>query len=163
MTDLATATATATASASAADHDRPLTVGSRRLRDLIAQIGEGTLERERSDQAPYAQFELIKAEKLGALRIPREHGGGGASITDLYATVIDLAEADPNVPHSLRNHFQITESMRRRPHPTHQRYWDLVRDGQLFGLSVTELTSKHASVSLRPPSPRRPTVCASTA
>jgi alkylation response protein AidB-like acyl-CoA dehydrogenase len=145
MTDLATATAPA----SATDHDRPLTVGSRRLRDLIAQIGEGTLERERSDQPPYAQFDLIKAAKLGALRIPQEHGGGGASTTDLYATVIDLAEADPNVPHSLRNHFQITESMRRRPHPSHERYWDLVRDGQLFGLSVTELTSKRVGARQR--------------
>lgn len=120
------------------------TAGSQRLRDLLARIGEGTLERERTDRPPYREFELIKAAKLGALRIPRAQGGGGASITELYATVIDLAEVDPNVPHCLRNHFQITESMRRRPHPSHERYWDLVRDGQLFGLSVTELTSKHA-------------------
>jgi len=134
MTDLATATG---------DHG-PLTVESQRLRDLITRIGKDALERERAYQAPYAEFELIKAAKLGALRIPREQGGGGASITELYATVIDLAEADPNIPHSLRNHFQITESMRRRPHPSHERYWDLVRDGQLFGLSVTELTSKQA-------------------
>ena len=142
MTDLATATAAVPASAT--DDHGPLTVGSQRLRDLITRIGKGTIERERASQAPYAEFELIKAAKLGALRIPRERGGGGASITELYAAVIDLAEADPNIPHSLRNHFQITESMRRRPHPSHERYWDMVRDGQLFGLSVTELTSKRA-------------------
>lgn len=139
MADLATA-----APAAGTDEDGALTVGSRRLRELIARIGAGTLERERAERPPYAEFELIKAARLGALRIPREHGGGGASITELYATVIDLAEADPNVPHCLRNHFQITESMRRRPHPSHERYWDLVRDGQLFGLSVTELTSRQA-------------------
>lgn len=137
-------TATTTAPRLDAGDEGPLTVGSRRLRDLIARIAEGAVERERTDQPPYAEFELIKAAKLGALRIPRDQGGGGASITELFATVIDLAEADPNVPHSLRNHFQITESMRRRPHPSHERLWDLVRDGKLFGLSVTELSSKRA-------------------
>jgi alkylation response protein AidB-like acyl-CoA dehydrogenase len=140
MTDLATATVPAPVG----EDDGPLIAGSQRLRDLIARIGQDTLQRERADRPPHAEFALIKAARLGALRIPRAQGGGGASITELYATVIDLAEADPNIPHSLRNHFQITESMRRRPHPSHERYWDLVRDGQLFGLSVTELGSKQA-------------------
>jgi alkylation response protein AidB-like acyl-CoA dehydrogenase len=50
-------------------------------------------------------LERVRRARLGALRIPREDGGGGASLRELFAVVIALAAADVNVAHILRGHF----------------------------------------------------------
>ena len=61
----------------------PVTYGSDRLARLIATIGEGALERERTGERPFAAIDLVRNEGLGALRIPSEDGGGGASLREL--------------------------------------------------------------------------------
>ena len=62
-------------------------------------------ERTDSDARPYYAMDLIRQSKLGALRLPVELGGGGASIRELFYILIRLAEADPDVAHSLRHTF----------------------------------------------------------
>ena len=49
---------------------------------------------------------------------------------ELFATVIDLGEADPNVAHSLRNHFQFVESLIRRPNESNEVWFEHVRAGR---------------------------------
>ena len=48
-------------------------------------------------------------------RIPVELGGSGASIRELFYVLIRLAEADPDVAHSLRAHFSHVEEFLRNP------------------------------------------------
>ena len=79
------------------------------LRSLIARIGERASERDATRAHPYAEIDLIRSAKLGALRIPASHGGGGASLRELIETVVALGAADPNVAHALRNHFSFVE------------------------------------------------------
>lgn len=53
----------------------PLTYGSARLAALLAEIGEGALERERANDRPFAVIDRIRQERLGALRVPAAEGG----------------------------------------------------------------------------------------
>jgi hypothetical protein len=55
-------TATATA---------PLSYGSAGLAALLAEIGDGALERERANERPFGVIDRIREVRLGALRIRR--------------------------------------------------------------------------------------------
>jgi alkylation response protein AidB-like acyl-CoA dehydrogenase len=119
----------------------PLTYGSERLTRLIAEIGEGALDRERTGERPFAAIELVKQARLGALRIPREDGGGGASLRELFAAVIALATADVNVAHILRGHFAHVEERLRLDPNQRQRVTDLALSGAIVGNASTEIGS----------------------
>jgi alkylation response protein AidB-like acyl-CoA dehydrogenase len=119
----------------------PLTYGSDRLARLITEIGESALERERTGERPFAAIELVKQERLGALRIPRADGGGGASLRELFAVVIGLATADVNVAHILRGHFAHVEDRLRLDPTQRQRVADLALSGAIVGNASTEIGS----------------------
>ncbi|MFL6082512.1 MAG: acyl-CoA dehydrogenase family protein [Mycobacterium sp.] len=119
----------------------PLAYGNERLTRLIAEIGEGALDRERTGERPFAAIELVKQARLGALRIPREDGGGGASLRELFAAVIALATADVNVAHILRGHFAHVEERLRLDPNQRQRVTDLALSGAIVGNASTEIGS----------------------
>jgi alkylation response protein AidB-like acyl-CoA dehydrogenase len=125
-------------------HTRPVTIGSERLAALIAAIGEGALDRERTGERPFAAVELARRERLGALRIPAEDGGGGASLRELFATVIALATVDVNVAHILRGHFAHVEERLRLGGAERDRVTELALSGKIVGNASTELGSTPA-------------------
>lgn len=111
------------------------------LRSLIARIGERASERDATRAHPYAEIDLIRAAKLGALRIPTSHGGGGASLRELIETVVALGAADPNVAHALRNHFSFVERfVQPALDPQNGRWLTEVVAGKIFGLAAGELS-----------------------
>jgi alkylation response protein AidB-like acyl-CoA dehydrogenase len=121
---------------------QPLTITSPDLQALFDQIAQGELERERDRILPYDAIDLIRRSRLGALRIPRADGGGGASVQELFAVVIRLATADANVAHILRNHFSVVERLILTPQDAQSRKWrDDVLRGDIIGLGATELGS----------------------
>jgi alkylation response protein AidB-like acyl-CoA dehydrogenase len=122
-------------------HTQPVTFGSDRLARLIAAIGEGALERERNGERPFAAIDLVRHEGLGALRIPRQDGGGGASLRELFAVVIALATADANVAHILRGHFAHVEERLRLDAEQQRRVIDLALSGAIVGNASTEIGS----------------------
>jgi alkylation response protein AidB-like acyl-CoA dehydrogenase len=122
-------------------HTQPVTYGSDRLARLIATIGEGALDREHSGERPFAAIDLVRQTGLGALRIPREHGGGGASLRELFAVVIALATADVNVAHILRGHFAHVEERLRLDMGQRRRVADLALRGAIVGNASTEIGS----------------------
>jgi alkylation response protein AidB-like acyl-CoA dehydrogenase len=117
----------------------PVTIGSDELAQLIATIGEGALERERTRERPFAAIGLVRRARLGALRIAREEGGGGATLHELFEVVIALAAADVNVAHILRGHFAFVEERLRLPDPERAQVIDLATRGKLVGNAHTEL------------------------
>lgn len=117
----------------------PVTFGSPELDELIRQIGDGVIDRDDRGEPPFAKFELIRRARLGALRLPVASGGGGATLRDLFEVIISLGEADPNVAHSVRNHLGFVENLIRRPRAEDARWFDRIRNGDLFGISATEL------------------------
>jgi alkylation response protein AidB-like acyl-CoA dehydrogenase len=120
-------------------HTEPVTLGSDRLARLIAAIGEGALERERTGERPFAAIDLVRNERLGALRIPSEDGGGGASLRELFGLVIALATADVNVAHILRGHFAHVEERLRLGGEQRSRVTELALSGKIVGNASTEL------------------------
>ena len=121
-----------------------LTYGSDRLDRLIAAIGEGALERERTGERPFAAIDLVRRERLGALRVPRGDGGGGASLRELFAVVIALATVDVNVAHIRRGHFAHVEERLRLDAGERQRVTELALSGAIVGNASTELGSTPA-------------------
>lgn len=129
----------------AAQAEAPVvTVGSPVLRQLIQAIAVDAEARERRDVPARQAIDLIRSARLGAFRLPQSQGGGGASLPDLFGLVIDLAEADSNIPHILRNHFGFVEKALRTPGNARYRRWlDHVRDGRLIGLGASELGTQN--------------------
>jgi alkylation response protein AidB-like acyl-CoA dehydrogenase len=122
-----------------ATQPQTVTAGSERLTQLIAAIGEGTLERERTGERPFAAIDLVREQRLGALRIPAADGGGGASLRELFAVVIALATADVNVAHILRGHFAHVEDRLRLGIQERERVVALALSGNIVGNASTEL------------------------
>ncbi|MDF3833336.1 acyl-CoA dehydrogenase family protein [Cupriavidus basilensis] len=80
-----------------------------RFRPIFHRIAEGAVERERGRTLPYEQVTWLKEAGFGAVRVPIEHGGAGASLPQLIQLLIELAEADSALPQALRGHFAFVE------------------------------------------------------
>jgi alkylation response protein AidB-like acyl-CoA dehydrogenase len=121
----------------------PVTFGSTGLQDVIDRIAAGTEDREQGRLPARDAIDLVRATRLGVLRLPAP-GGGGASLRQLYEVILRLGEADSNIPHILRNHFAFVERARRVPENPKFRHWlDLARAGKIFGLGGSELGTQN--------------------
>ncbi len=126
----------------------PLTHRSPELKELFAFIAAGAAERDRERIHPYDVFELVRSARLGALRLRREDGGAGSTLRELFEVVIALAAADPNIAHSLRNHYAFVERFPLSRQVAHGRKWaDIIASGAIVGLASTELTSARVGAS----------------
>lgn len=125
--------------------DAPVRPGSAELATLLTYLDADVIDRDEHYRHPFEEFAVLKQARLGALRLPTDQGGGGATLLELFETVVALGAVDPNIAHSIRNHLNFTESLLRLPagHPD-LRYLDEVRAGRLFGHSSTELSDKSA-------------------
>lgn len=119
-------------------------LNSPELRALLADIAVGAAEREAKRIAPHAQIRQLVAAGLGRLRIPVEEGGGGATLRELFAFLIQLAEADSNVAHILRVHYWFVEVQLQRPasDPRRAQNLALVNQGHVFGNGFSEQSQR---------------------
>ncbi|MBF3289286.1 monooxygenase, partial [Pseudomonas aeruginosa] len=75
-------------------------------------------------------------------RVPREHGGAGASLPQLVQLLIELAEADSNITQALRGHFAFVEDrLNAEPGPGRDRWLRRFVEGDLVGCAWTEVGS----------------------
>jgi alkylation response protein AidB-like acyl-CoA dehydrogenase len=117
--------------------------GSDELTELLARISVGAEERERELTAPFEPIGWIKEAGLGRLRIPVQEGGGGASLRELFATLIALAEADSNVAHILRTHYWFVEQQLVSADPdARARGIALLNSGALVGNGFSEQSKR---------------------
>ncbi|WP_010525125.1 acyl-CoA dehydrogenase family protein [Nesterenkonia sp. F] len=106
--------------------------------DLLAGIADGAAARELERDLPHGPVAALDAAGFGALRVPREAGGPGASIEDLARQVIRLAAADSNVAHLYRGHFGFVESLRFQPGEIRRAWYPRVLAGETVGNASTE-------------------------
>ncbi|MCL6702193.1 acyl-CoA dehydrogenase family protein [Pseudomonas sp. T1.Ur] len=111
-----------------------------RFRPIFARIQTGALEREQSRSLPFEQVKWLKEAGFGAVRVPLEFGGAGASLPQLLQLLIELAEADSNLPQALRGHFAFVEDRLNAHASSPQDVWfKRFVDGDLVGNAWTEI------------------------
>lgn len=112
---------------------------SERFRPLFAQIADQAPGRERERRLAHDAIADLGAAGFGALRVPREAGGGGATPEQLFDLLIELGEADSNLPQSLRAHFGFVERLLGEIDAARRAPWlRRIADGALFGNATTE-------------------------
>ncbi|MNQ57763.1 Dibenzothiophene desulfurization enzyme C [compost metagenome] len=111
-----------------------------RFRPIFQRIAAGAVEREQSRTLPHEPIQWLKEAGFGAVRVPVEYGGGGASVPQLFELLFELAEADSNVPQALRGHFAFAEDRLNSPAGPARDVW-LKRfvDGDIVGCAWTEI------------------------
>lgn len=110
------------------------------VRGLLSDIAAGACERERDSVRPFEAIDQIRCARLGALRLPVDEGGAGATLRELFAFVIDLARADPNVAHILRAHYWFVELRLLDTDPELRARWlPEIAGGAIFGNAAAEV------------------------
>lgn len=110
------------------------------FRPLFARIAAGAAERERTRTLPYEPLQWLKEAGFGTVRIPQQKGGWGASLPQLFQLLIELAEADSNLPQALRAHFAFVEDRLNQPdNAEHDAWFRRFVDGELVGSGWTEI------------------------
>ncbi|QZY97219.1 acyl-CoA dehydrogenase family protein [Pantoea dispersa] len=110
------------------------------FRPLFARIAAGAAERERTRTLPYEPLQWLKEAGFGTVRIPQQKGGWGASLPQLFQLLIELAEADSNLPQALRAHFAFVEDRLNQPDNVERDAWfRRFVDGELVGSGWTEI------------------------
>lgn len=114
-----------------------------RLREIFdpvfARIAEGAVERELARELPFEPVSWLREVRFGALRVPEELGGYGASVADLLELLIALAEADSNVAHIFRGHVAVVEELLAAPDGAHRTRWlERLAEGEIVGNAMTE-------------------------
>ena len=124
----------------------PLSTGTdydalaQRFRPIFQRIAEGAVERELSRTLPREPIAWLKEAGFGAVRVPREHGGAGASLPQAFQLLIELAEADSNLPQALRGHFAFVEDrLNAAPSPARDLWFQRFVAGELVGNAWTEV------------------------
>ena len=113
-----------------------------RFRPIFGRIAAGALEREQSRSLPFEQVKWLKEAGFGAVRVPVQYGGAGASLPQLFELLIELAEADSNLPQALRGHFAFVEDRLNAHADVPQDTWfKRFVDGDLVGNAWTEVGS----------------------
>lgn len=124
----------------------PLSIGvdyealAARFRPIFKQIADGAVQREQSRSLPHEPLQWLKQAGFGAVRVPVEYGGGGASLPQLFQLLIELAEADSNVPQALRGHFAFAEDrLNAAPGPGRDLWFKRFVEGDIVGCAWTEI------------------------
>ncbi|QTD88051.1 acyl-CoA dehydrogenase family protein [Burkholderia anthina] len=111
-----------------------------KFRPIFDRIAEGAVERERNRALPYEQISWLKEAGFGAVRVPVEHGGAGASLPQLVRLLIELAEADSSLPQALRGHFAFVEDrINAVPDAARDKWLKRFVAGEIVGNAWTEI------------------------
>lgn len=107
---------------------------------LLVAIAEGSAQRDSDRELPFAAIDALRNTRFGALRVPRERGGFGASWRETLQQVLRLAEADSNIAHIWRNHFLLAERLvlNGPDNPATARLRADVANGALIGLAASD-------------------------
>jgi alkylation response protein AidB-like acyl-CoA dehydrogenase len=121
----------------------PHAVSDRELDEIFApvfdRIAVDAVQREIDRRLPYEEVGWLRAANFGALRVPVEFGGYGASARQLFGLLIDLAAAESNLPQVLRVHFSFVEDQLLTPAgPAREQWLRAVASGALVGNAITE-------------------------
>ena len=106
---------------------------------IFARIAEGAVAREDDRRLAHDEVSWLREARFGALRVPVELGGYGATVRQVFRALIDLATAESNLPQALRVHWSFVEDqLTALPDPEAERWLRKVGEGTLVGNAITE-------------------------
>ena len=109
------------------------------FRPVFAKIQAGTLQREQQRILPYEQLQWLKDSGFTRLRLPKAFGGFDATIPELFALLVELAQADSNLPQALRVHVGFTEDVLISKDPAFKARWlKRIAAGEIVGSAWSE-------------------------
>ncbi|MGO2534417.1 MULTISPECIES: acyl-CoA dehydrogenase family protein [Micrococcaceae] len=109
------------------------------FRPVFASIADGAAERDARRILPFEQVGWLNRARFGALRVPREAGGFGASLVDSFRLLIELGEADSQIAQLLRAHIGFVESvLLLHDEEVKTRWFARFVAGQIVGNAYTE-------------------------
>jgi alkylation response protein AidB-like acyl-CoA dehydrogenase len=113
-----------------------------RYRPLFKRIAGDAVRREQRRELPFEAVQWLSEAGFGALRVPKAYGGSGATIPQLFRLLIELAEADSNIPQILRAHFAFVEGRLVSKDPAARKLWlTRIAAGTLVGAAMAERTA----------------------
>lgn len=81
---------------------------------VFAVIARDAARREAERELAYDAVALLRDAGLTRVHLSWDHGGLGASLVQLIELLIDLAEADSNLPQALHSHYLFTHILNNR-------------------------------------------------
>jgi alkylation response protein AidB-like acyl-CoA dehydrogenase len=90
---------------------------------ILAEIAATAIDRERERRLPFEEVRRLKAAGFGAIRVPVEFGGWGATLEEEFRLLIRLGAADSNLPQLLRGHVAFVETQRGLPDSQTRSAW----------------------------------------
>ncbi|AOZ03183.1 acyl-CoA dehydrogenase [Cupriavidus sp. USMAHM13] len=110
-----------------------------RFRPIFARIAARAAQREQERELAHDAVAWLREAGFGALRVAPALGGLGASVEQLFALLVELGEADSNLPQILRAHFGFIERLYAEvPAAQRERWLRLAGQGAIFGNATTE-------------------------
>lgn len=113
---------------------------SERFQPVFDRIAQGAVQRENERALAYEAVGWLRDAGFGALRVPVDAGGLGATVEQFFDLLIALGTADSNLPQVLRAHFGFIERLYAEVDPAlHAPWLRLAAQGTIFGNATTEL------------------------
>jgi len=110
------------------------------FRPIFAEIAAEATGRDLARDLPHAAIRRLKEAGFGAVRLPVEQGGKGASLPQFFNLLIELSEADSNVTQALRAHFGFTEDILNTKDPERRALWTgRIARGETAGSAWSEI------------------------
>lgn len=105
-----------------------------RFAPLLGEIAAGAAERDRERRLPHAEVRALAEAGFTALTVPVAQGGHGVGIETFFRLLIDLGEADSNLPQLLRAHFShVEELLHEAEDPDAARRLEAIAGGVVIG------------------------------
>lgn len=106
---------------------------------LIRDLQEDSKRRDLAASDVHDYVGRLRDLGLGAARVPKSLGGSGIALAELFAVAFEIAKAESNVAHVLRNHFIFVESLIKPDlQEANRALIERVAAGELFGSSHHE-------------------------
>jgi alkylation response protein AidB-like acyl-CoA dehydrogenase len=112
--------------------------------DLLTRLADEAPGRDRERILFTDLRPELRSRRIGAIRLPRADGSR-LPLSEFFGFILELATADSNLAHSLRNHYVAIENSLLDPTPDSPRVLALAADGLLFGGAVQDRTGSSGS------------------
>ncbi|HTR08013.1 MAG TPA: acyl-CoA dehydrogenase family protein [Paraburkholderia sp.] len=115
---------------------------ARDWRPLFARIRASAVERDFAHRLPHEEIKSLREAGFTRLRLPREQGGVGATLPELFGLLIELGAADTNVVNAVRAHLGFVEDVLTAHEAEWQAHWlSKLAAGDLIGAGLSEVGS----------------------